>query len=106
MKKLFIYNLVIFKSGGFFTKFWMITMPFFVLFLTFGDINVISNEYTSLWAQKEDAWPIILLYSLFVIAYPFRNYIEVDRIIKGAKTDMKIAHDYKSVLDLYKSLKN
>ena len=105
MKKLLIYNRIIFNVGGWFTKFWMITMPMFVLYGIFGDTNIGDGVYYSLWKARETSWPMIAFFGLFLVLYPFRNYYEVNRILKASKKDLKVAHDYKSVLDMYKSLK-
>jgi len=105
MKKLINYNRVVFKVGGWFTKFWMITMPIFIAFLIFGDVTPFNDVSSSLWSERADSWPIIAFYCFFLIAYPFRNYLDVHTLLKRAEYDLKTAHDYKKVLEAYANLK-
>jgi hypothetical protein len=90
MNKLINYNRVVFKVGGWFTKFWMITMPIFILFLIFGDLTPFNGEVSTLWIERAQSWPMLVFYSMFLIGYPFRNYLEVDRIIKGAGYESRV----------------
>lgn len=94
MKKLINYNRVVFKAGGWFTKFWMITMPIF----TIGAIISMS--------QMPGSWPMLIWFIVFTLFYPIRNYMEVDKLIKRSEIDEEFAHDYKRVLDIYESVKN
>ncbi len=106
MNKLITYNRVVFTVGGFFTKLWMITMPLFILYLTFGDVTPFDGYIDSLWLNRSQSWPMLVFYwFIFLGFYPVRNYLEVDRVLKGASEDEKLAQDFKTVVETYKSLK-
>lgn len=97
LKDLFVCNAVVFKIGGWFTKFFMITIWPFCATMIFVD----TSGEGSLISQGGSAWVMIIFIMAFGLLYPVRNYWEVKRILKGTKGDLQLQNDYKHVLDAY-----
>ena len=97
LKDIFVCNKVMFKVGGWFTKFFMLTILPFCAYGIFGDLSGDG----SLVSQGGSGWIMVAFISAFGLFYPIRNYLEVKRIVNGTKGDLKLQNDYKVVLDAY-----
>ncbi len=95
MKKLLGYNKAMFKAGGWFTKFFMVSLPIFVLCAIFlpitGDVSLINQEGAGKFVM-------IVFYSGFALFYPIRNYLMVNKVVKGAEVDPEIKDKYRALL--------
>lgn len=106
MKNIIIANRVVFKAGNWFTKLFMITMPIFVLYGIFGDMNLADGEYNSLISSGGSAWFMVAFFATFLLLYPIRNYWEVKRLVKAAGLNPKLAMKYERVLEIYNEEKS
>ena len=112
MRNLFIANKVVFFAGSGWRRLakqaWMITMPLFILYATFGDPSIGDGiDDITLWEQRAHSWPMIIFYwCIFLGFYPIRNWLEVKRIVKSNGINPKLKLQYKKVLNLYNTEKN
>ncbi len=96
MKKLLGYNKAMFKTSGWFTKFFMVTLPILVLCAIFlpitGDVSLIDEEGAGKIVM-------IVFYSIFALFYPVRNYLMVNKVVKGSELDPELKDKYRSLLE-------
>ncbi len=108
MKKLLLYNKVVFNAGYGWRKWakriWMITMPIFVLSVLFLDIGAGDSLFNLVSSQGGTSYLMVFWFILFGGFYPIRNYLEVKRIL-NLKSNQTSPKEYKDILNLYNFLK-
>ena len=95
MKKFINYNIVMFKVGSWFTKFFMLTIWPFCAFILF--VNLHGGG--SLVSQGGSSWIMIAFICLFGLFYPIRNFLEVTRVVEGSVGNPALKDKYRKVLE-------
>ena len=106
MKKILLYNKVVFNAGHGWRKwtkrFWMITMPLFVLAALFIDIGAGDSLFNLVSSQGGGSYLMVAWFFIFMLFYPIRNYLEVKRILKAKSQAPEL---YEQILELYNEVK-